>query len=329
MMATPDWNTLERLRSGFIEGNAGERDYWQSESDLENYNATFAQRIAWKWQYVLQELQERAWQAPQGAVLDIGCGSGIAGRSVVEAWGTSICTSLALHDRSAIAMKFATQKAQEQFPMLPAHELPELTIAGGTVLISHLITELSTAQIQALCQQLIHADVVLWIEPGSYDASRALMAVRELLRHHFHVVAPCIHTAECGMANPVNHRHWCHFFATPPDEAFMQREWAQFADNTGIDLSDLPLSYLVLDKRPVAVHPPQTVRLIARAHCTKEDAVVITCDESGVKECLVTKKTLPDVYRSLKKNTHPALVNLELKGKKVVGVANVHKNEEL
>src|ERR1041384_3502994 len=54
-----DWSALERLRNAFLEGSAGKQDYWRSASDLASYDETFAQRIGWKWDYVLNELTRR------------------------------------------------------------------------------------------------------------------------------------------------------------------------------------------------------------------------------------------------------------------------------
>ena len=76
-----DWNALQRLRRTFLEAPLAATDYWQSESDLASYDATFAQRIGWKWDYVLLELQRRGWSPPEGGLLDWGCGSGIASRA--------------------------------------------------------------------------------------------------------------------------------------------------------------------------------------------------------------------------------------------------------
>ncbi|MEI6085322.1 MAG: hypothetical protein WCS70_13625, partial [Verrucomicrobiota bacterium] len=73
-----DWDALNRLRAGFL---AGATDYWRSERDLASYDLTFAQRIGWKWDFVLAELKRLGWQPPVGPVVDWGCGSGIAGRA--------------------------------------------------------------------------------------------------------------------------------------------------------------------------------------------------------------------------------------------------------
>ena len=54
--ATLDWAALDRLRDTFLAVQSTGADYWMSRSDLENYDFTFAQRIAWKWDAVLREL---------------------------------------------------------------------------------------------------------------------------------------------------------------------------------------------------------------------------------------------------------------------------------
>ncbi|MGC3961385.1 MAG: hypothetical protein QM813_26700 [Verrucomicrobiota bacterium] len=89
-----DWTALERMRGAFLAGTAGATDYWQSEADLAAYDATFAQRIGWKWDFVLGELQRRDWAPPRGELLDWGCGSGVAGRAFLDHFGTSAITKL-------------------------------------------------------------------------------------------------------------------------------------------------------------------------------------------------------------------------------------------
>src|SRR6185503_15767594 len=93
---------------------------WTSRSDLENYDFTFAQRIAWKWETVLRELRLRGWTPPRGPLLDWGCGSGIASRRVLEFFGADAFTVLRVFDRSSLAMEFAADAARKSFPALPA-----------------------------------------------------------------------------------------------------------------------------------------------------------------------------------------------------------------
>src|SRR4051812_4508454 len=97
---------LRRLRARFLDGPAHGGDYWRSENELVIYDATFAERIGWKWDAVLGELTARGWAPGAKYVLDWGCGSGVASRRVAEHWPEQFQT-LALHDRSPLAMRFA------------------------------------------------------------------------------------------------------------------------------------------------------------------------------------------------------------------------------
>src|ERR1051325_5759038 len=99
-----DWPALERLRAAFLAGSAGARDYWQTERDLASYDLTFAQRIGWKWDYVLDELRRRGWAPPAGGLLDWGGGSGIATRAFLAHFGPASASQLLLWDRSCAAM---------------------------------------------------------------------------------------------------------------------------------------------------------------------------------------------------------------------------------
>src|SRR6266542_2182017 len=116
---TLDWASLDRLRDTFLTAEPTGANYWTSRSDLENYDFTFAQRIAWKWDAVLGELELRGWSPPPGGpLLDWGCGSGIAGRQVAEFFGPQHFASLRVFDRSPLAMEFAVESAQTTIPSL-------------------------------------------------------------------------------------------------------------------------------------------------------------------------------------------------------------------
>ena len=297
--AAVDWNALERLRAAFLTGTAGRSDYWQSESDLAGYDATFAQRIGWKWDYVLEELKRRGWSPPPGELLDWGCGSGIASRAFIDFFGAKTVPALRLWDRSPLAMRFAVKKARAKYAGLPvATGLAEIP---AVLLISHVISELEPKQIESLADFAASATSVLWVEPGTYEASLSLIAIRERLRGRLNVVAPCTHQARCGILAPENERHWCHHFASPPPEVFIDGNWARFAKMMGIDLRSLPLSFLVLDKRTVPVLPPGAARIIGHPRVYKAHALLLGCDETGVREHRLTQRALPDEFRRLKK----------------------------
>ena len=301
---TLDLTALERLRAAFLSGTAGERDYWRSESDLASYDATFAQRIGWKWDYVLAELQRRGWSPTPGPLLDWGCGSGIAHRAFLDFFGTTSISELRLMDRSPLAVQFATNKARMKYPGLniTPHSLADGTPLppGTTLLISHVLTELQPAQTEALAEWAATASTVIWVEPGTYEASLTLIAVRERLRERLNVIAPCTHAGRCGILAPQNERHWCHHFASPPPAVFTDSDWGKFAQLAGIDLRDLPLSFLVLDRRAAPALPLGTTRVIGHPRLYKPYALMLGCDKTGVSEKRLTKREHPAQWRELK-----------------------------
>lgn len=302
-----DWSALERMRGTFLAGTAGTADYWQSEGELAAYDATFAQRIGWKWDFVLGELKRRGWAPPSGELIDWGCGSGVAGRAFLDFFGTSQTTKLRVWDRSALAMNFAERRAREKFPQLKVEIASEVNSAGGGILLlSHVLTELTQEQTERLTEIAATASVVIWVEPGTYESSLTLIAIRERLRSAFQVIAPCTHGDRCGILAPENERHWCHHFATPPAEIFTDGGWAQFANLLGIDLRDLPLSFLVLDRRMIS-KVEDAVRLIGHPRLYKGYALLLGCDARGVSEKRLSQRNFPTVFKALKKGRHGSL----------------------
>lgn len=288
------WDVLERLRTVFLEGTGGQRDYWGTEADLVSYDATFAQRIGWKWDYVLGELQARGWRPPGGGVLDWGCGTGIAARAFLDWYGRESRAAVSFWDRSALARSFAATKAATKYPGLPVDttriERPDL------VLLSHVLTELGSGELESLLSWLPAATSVIWVEPGSAEVSRQLVEVREALRARFQVVAPCTHSGVCGLLAPGNERHWCHHFAPSPPGVFTDPFWGRFARMTGVDLRSLPLSFLVLDQRAPPALPAGTVRVLGRPRVHKAHAAVQTCAEEGVAEWELRRRDLPEAF---------------------------------
>jgi ribosomal protein RSM22 (predicted rRNA methylase) len=184
----------------------------------------------------------------------------------------------------------------------------------GTLLVSHVLTELSPRQTDELANLANRATAIVWVEPGTFDASRALIAVRERLRGTLHLVAPCTHQAACGMLAPGRERYWCHHFATSPPEAFTDGRWARWAREMGIDLRSLPLAYLVLDRRPPAPLPPGAVRLIGRPRVQKAYALLCGCDKTGVHERRLAKRAFPQEFRDARRDCLDSLQTWECDG---------------
>jgi SAM-dependent methyltransferase len=317
--------TLRRLRETFL-GGEGRRNYWQSEEDLFAYEQTFAQRIGWKWTYVLGELERLGWTPPAGDVLDFGCGSGIASRVFLRRFGAAATGKLVLSDRSTLAMQFASRLASEEFPGLNISCTVEPPSAPAVLLISHVLTELSPQSLERLVELASAAAATVWVEPGSHEASRALIAVRERLREKRRLAAPCTHQNPCGLLVPECQRHWCHFFADTPAEISGDGNWARFARAAGIDLRALPVSYLVLDSRPAPVLPAGATRVLGRARLYKGYAMLLGCDETGVHDRRMPQKFHPEAYKLLRREQMPPLQAWTCEGEKIVSLEPIQVN---
>lgn len=301
-----DWTALDRLRDGFLTGKAAEGAYWQSPSDLANYDFTYAQRIGWKWDAVLRELTSRSWQPPgrTRTLVDWGCGSGVAGRRTLKHFGPDCFTELQVWDHSPLAREFAVARARDAFPSLPVTEFTDTAQPIGLLVVSHVINELSPDALQSLLALIARADAVLWVEPGTHAASRLLVAQREILRASFDVIAPCPHQVACGLLAPDNARHWCHFFAPPPIGIQNDSDWVRFGQRAGIDLRSLPYSYLVLERKPAPSIPPAgSARILGRAEHFKGFARVLSCESESLSELELQKRANPDLFKELKKDS--------------------------
>lgn len=319
-----DWDALERLRNGFLSGAGAAAAYWQTPTDLAAYDLTFAQRIAWKWDAVLAELLQRGWVPPPGEVFDWGCGSGVAGRCVVRAFGQENCSGLRVFDRSSLAMDFAVTRAKSAFPKLAVHAGAPADGRAGLLVLSHVLNELPTGERDALVALAHRADAVLWVEPGTHADSRALAAMRERLRGAFEVIAPCTHNETCGALAPGNERHWCHNFAAPPPGVLTDSDWVRFGQRMGIDLRSGPYSFLVLERkglRPTSGHYPGWRRVIGSPRVYKGFAKVLCCQADGLADFTLQKRDAPAAYKQFKNEEPLVLMDAELAGEKLVNVA--------
>jgi hypothetical protein len=123
------------------------------------------------------------------------------------------------------------------------------------------------------------------------------------------------------MLTPANARHWCHHFAAPPPGVFTDGDWARFAAFVGIDLRSLPLSYLVMDRRPPLPLPVGATRVIGRPRLYKGYARLFCCDASGVRDRTLTKRVFPDLFRQIKKRCFPTLLRLHCDDAEIIEAA--------
>ncbi len=309
-----DWNALDRLRAGFLTGTAAQGPYWTSEKDLLAYDLTYAQRIGWKWDAVLDELKARGWSPASTTMLDWGCGSGIAHRKILGAFPSAALTHLAVHDHSRHARDYAKQAALKLRPELSINNYTPGD-RPGLLVLSHVLNELSAEskrELLALCRD---AEAIIWVEPGTHAVSRELAQWREQLRADFAVIAPCTHDSPCGLFAPENERHWCHFFAPPPPNIYADSDWVKFGQRAGIDLRSLPYSFLVLEKKPACTLAAPTTedhaRIIGFPRTFKGYAKILSCESCGLCELTLQKRTDPKFFKTLDDLAQPSIFRWE------------------
>ncbi|MBL9206189.1 MAG: hypothetical protein JNN01_13955 [Opitutaceae bacterium] len=312
-----DWRALDRLRAGFLDGQAAQGPYWKSPHDLAAYDLTYGERIGWKWDAVLRELRLRSWApAPASAglvVLDWGCGSGIAGRRVIAAIGPEKVSRLLLWDHSPLAVAYAVERARSAFPGLTVDAASGPSTASDVLVVSHVLNEIPPAQLSDFRSLLTATRSLLWVEPGTHEVSRSLQQWREhLLADGAHLVAPCTHQGSCGLLRAGEERHWCHHFAPPPVGVHADRHWVRFAQRAGIDLRSLPYAFVIAERTASsAPFPAGAARLIGRPEHFKPYARTLSCDAAGVTEVTLPRRTLPDLYKHLERNRGPLLYRWE------------------
>lgn len=314
-----DWARLGRLRSLFLGGRFDVGAYWRDEADLAVYDTTFGERIGWKWDAVLRELAMRGWQPPAGCVLwDWGCGSGVAGRRLLGAWGDRF-SSLRVTDHSPLASEFAARRAAASFPHMPVSGSPfgESEAAPYVLCVSHVWNELLPESQEMLRRAMAAARAVVWVEPGTHAVARALQGVRDHLTGvaGHRVLAPCTHQKACGLLRPGNEAHWCHHFADPPPEIFANSDWVRFGQRAGVDLRALPYAFLVTERAAGPgdeCEPPDLKRVLGSPKVFKGQARALFCGAEGVEELEVPQRVAPAVYKAWGKGRGGELYRTEV-----------------
>jgi Mitochondrial small ribosomal subunit Rsm22 len=317
-----DWKSLDGLRAQFLDAKPRDAPYWKSSEELAHYDLTFGERIGWKWDAVLEELGIRGWMPSGGKVLDWGCGSGIAGRRVIGRYGRTAFGSLEVWDHSPIAGEFARDAAKRNFPGLDVSIASPGFLASrepiGLLLISHVLNELQPSGLDEIRALAARSAAIIWTEPGTRDASRALGRLRGEFSKDFNMVAPCTHSHACPILAPGNERHWCHHFAFPPSAIFSDSNWVKFGQRAGIDLRSLPYSFIALDRNWESKDPTLS-RVIGRPEHSKPYARVLNCDATGLSELNVMKRTNPELFKELDRTRRPLVYKWTRDGSNVTG----------
>jgi hypothetical protein len=225
---------------------------------------------------------------------------------VLGAFGAS--GGLRVWDHSPLARSFALANVRRRFEGLKAAEWADGEPIGLLV-VSHVLNELDEPGRLQLASLIASASATLWVEPGTRSDSQALVDWRERLLATHRVIAPCTHQGSCGLRVPGRERDWCHHFARPPAGVHADARWVRFAQRAGIDLRSLPYSFLVLERQDTRPAPPPwpegTGRLLGRPEFFKPYARVLNCDQDGVTELTIPKRTAGTLYKQLEKVRGP------------------------
>ena len=203
-LTTSDWQRLRDLRQRFL--NDASENYWKERRDLELYDQVYAERIGWKWHAVLENLSLAGWQPHSKSIIDWGCGTGVASRTVA-AW--SGIQKVSLVDQSSLALTFTQQKLAEQKINATFFEKEKPCEPSTLMLISHVVSELTEKELFELANKAAAADEVIWVEPGSHELSRRLSSLREIfIQAGHHIIAPCVHQHPCPMLDSNDRLHF-------------------------------------------------------------------------------------------------------------------------
>ena len=295
-------------------------DYWQSAHDLELYEESLGERIGWKWEAVLDELAARGLLAgfvpPGTALLDWGCGAGVASRTLLRRVDAHAIPRVHLWDRSRLARDHAATRIETRAPSVEVvreSRAPESWT--GLLLISHVLDELDDEGVRALLRLAGAAAGVLWVEPGSRRTSRRLSELRaELLATH-RALAPCLHQAACGMLAEGNERHWCHLFGSVPRAAFTSPKWAQLKSELSLDLRSLPYSFLALQRNDLAGDastPTATSRVLGRPRPSRGVLQLDLCRKDGIHSVRLLERLDRPLAKAIgKRPTRPWMLDAD------------------
>jgi SAM-dependent methyltransferase len=329
-----DWGRLRGLRDGFLDGSAGQADYWRSDADLTLYDRFLGERIGWKWDAVIAELKLRAWAPPCGVWMDWGCGPGVAIRRMLAAFPER-CAGVCLVDRSTRARDFARARLSEEFPGLSLRALDPLSSPEeppALLLVSHVLSEISPEREACVWTGAAQAQALVWVEPGTYAESRRLVAAREsLLSAGWSVVAPCLHAGPCGLTQSEGALAWCHHFAKPPKGIGADAAWGRFAREMGVDLRSLPYAFLAASRSCHPLPPDAgsavTARLLGRPQTQRAGLAFTSCEKAGIRARELPKRSFKPIIKAIEKGRAGPAFHLTEEGGAVTAIKEIFPAE--
>lgn len=214
---------MRRRASAIHEGLVGARGligtrYLEDPALRAEYARDIAPRTEVALARVLAEVYDRgAGVLPPARVIDLGAGTGAAGRALRAKFGAGL---------EIVAVDNVAGPGIVRADL--ARALPPVEGRFDLVVAAHLLNELHVGRPAGARAALRAARVAAWaggllapggvivvVEPALRETSRELLAVRDLvLAGGLEVVAPCIWTGPCPAL--ARERDWCHDAATGP-----------------------------------------------------------------------------------------------------------------
>lgn len=200
---------MRRGTSGIHTGLVGARglvgqDYLARPELRQEYEAQIAPRT----EEALRRILSKLSIPPPGRVLDLGAGTGAAGRVIRELYPQ---VDLLAVDRVAGPGILVADVVRGARPA-------GVTGRFDLIIAAHLLNELAprldldgrVALVKAWCRELLQPEgLCILIEPALRDTSRALLGVRDrLLASGLSVLAPCLFQGPCPALQ--RDRDWCH-----------------------------------------------------------------------------------------------------------------------
>jgi ribosomal protein RSM22 (predicted rRNA methylase) len=208
-------------------------------------------------------------------LLDLGSGPGTAAFAAQARFGTLEQLTLVERDSglAALGRRLGLGTARWIVDDLSKMDLPT---GHDLVILSYSLGEMPDAGLLARAWAATERWLVV-VEPGTPDAYRRMMEVRQELVGH--LIAPCPHRDKC----PIVGDDWCHF----ANRVERSREHRQLKGGE-LSYEDEKFTYLVFDRRAEA--PRAAARIVRHPVINKGLIQLRLCTPAGLEDRKVTRK---------------------------------------
>lgn len=184
-------------------------------------------------------------------VLDFGCGPGTSSLSMIQAGHRVECiTAIESSHHMLDVFSKALRKIAPNVPLSSYANLSDIRLSNFDIIFCcNVLNEVEESQrfsvISSLRNHLSENGILMILEPGNFDSTRALMNLRDKVVDEFKDLAiayPCTHYSKCPMINEPT--QWCHSSIRWQRPSLIQ----QIDELTGFNKHEIKYSALVLQR---------------------------------------------------------------------------------